>query len=426
MTRLPLRLSGAALLLPVLVAVPRSPATAEDSWSPTSVVVDWSAELIGSINATNVPPPLAGRSSAIVHASMFDAVNGVQQRFTPYHVTEVAPAGTSAFAAAAGAAHRALGALFPSRRAVYDDLLQQTLPQLRGSGGKNPAINRGLAWGAHVADAILEWRSHDGFSTAPAAYVGSSDPGRWQPTPPAFAAPAFRVLAAMTPFVMTSPSQYRTPAPPALTSARYALDFAEVASIGRDSSATRSSFDTQTARFWNSESGTGLWNRVTHALILRDDLPLAEATHLLALENLAAADAAIAVWEAKSYYDTWRPVTAIRAADSDGNPATVSDATWTPLLVTPPFQEYPSGHSGVSSASAQVLARYFGDDTSFTMTSAGMPGVTREFSSFGAALRQVADARVLAGIHFRFACDESQRIGTALADHVYDTVAQPR
>src|SRR5262249_30954759 len=313
------------------------------------VIVEWNQALLDALTVANTPPPPAMRAGAIVATAVFDAVNGLTDRFLPYHVSAHGPSGASAQAAAAGAAHKAPVALLPPQQDRLDALLDATLARLADHHEDSRAIDRGVAWGASVADAILAFRANDGFTTPLPPYVSSTAIGRWQPTPPAFLpAPAFREFATMTPWALASPAQFLPAAPPALTGARYARDFDEVKTLGSATSATRSAFDAQTAQFWQSATPVVIWNPVADTLIARHHLGLTEAARLLAQENMAMADAVIAVWNAKNYYDTWRPITAIQHAGLDSNPATDADPAWQPLLVTPPFQEYPAGHPGVS------------------------------------------------------------------------------
>lgn len=420
----------AALALPALlltaVRAP-APAAADHTPPPAQVVVEWNHALLDTLTVANTPPPPAVRAGAIVATAVFDAVNGLTRRYAPYYVTSPAPRGASAQAAAAAAAHEALVSLFPSQRARLDILLADTLARLGEGDRDSRAIDRGVGWGALVADAILALRANDGFTTPPPAYVPSSTLGRWQPTPPAFPpAPAFREFASMTPWALTSPAQFLPAPPPALTGARYARDFDEVKALGSATSSSRSAFDTQTAQFWQSAPPVVIWDPVADALIARHHLGLTDAARLLAQENMAMADAVIAAWNAKNYYDTWRPITAIHDAALDGNPATDADPAWQPLLVTPAFQEYPAGHPGVSQAAAAILADRFGNRTRYTLSSPGMPGVTRTLPSFSAGVAQVIDARVLGGIHFRFAGDVAAAMGRQAAAYIEATQMQLR
>jgi hypothetical protein len=308
------------------------------------------------------------------------------------------------------AAHEALVTLFPAQQATLDAQLAASLAEISGDGGNSQSIERGLDWGKTVADAILAWRATDGFSTVLPPYVPGGLPGDWQPTPPGFSTqPLFRSLAITTPWALTSPSQFRPAGPPSLTSARYVTDFNEEQAYGSLTGSLRTAWQTQTAQFWNSDTVTAFWDRVADQLSEARHLTLSEESRLLAQLNMALSDAAISVWDAKNAFNRWRPVTAIGGG-------------WTPLLVTPVFQEYPSGHSGVSSAAATILAASFGNSTSFTVTSVGLPGVERSFTSFSDAVAQVADARVWGGIHFRFSCDVAGQMGAEVGDEVIQTM----
>ena len=243
----------------------------------------------------------------------------------------------------------------------------------------------------------------------------------------------------MTPWVINSPSQFRPGGPPDLTSGRYATDFNETKTMGSLSSATRTSDETIYSWFWAVSTATYLWNNLADSLLERregdDDSDswryhkhrssLLENARVLALLDLAMADAAIACWEAKYHYVAWRPVTAIPLADTDGNPATTADLKWMPLFATPNHPEYPSGHSTVSGAAAVVLANFFGEKQHFTMDNDLLLGVTRSFGSFSDALDEVKNARIFAGIHFRFSCDDGQTIGSNVGNYVLDNSLLP-
>jgi membrane-associated phospholipid phosphatase len=420
---------SAVLLVPAMMwpAVSPTAALAEEAdISPVQVVTEWNAAMIDALEVAHTPAPPAMRVGAIVQTSVFDAVDGITGQYTRFHVQTAAPHGALPAAAAAGAAHEALSALFPDRTATFDALLAVTLTRLADDGEQDPgAIRRGVAWGASVADAIVAWRAGDGFTAVLPPYLPTAAPGRWQPTPPLFGPPAFRQFAGMTPFAISSPSQFLPPAPPPLTSARYAQDFTEVKALGSATSSLRSPFDGQTALLWQSAPPVAIWDRVADTLITTRHLRLTDAARLLAQANIAMADAVIAIWNAKNYYDTWRPITAIQQAGTDGNPLTDPDPGWQPLIVTPAFQEYPSGHAGVSQAAAAVLAAQFGDHTAYTVTSANLPGVDRQLPSFTAGVAQVTDARVFGGIHFRFACETATAMGRGIATYVLDNQMQP-
>jgi membrane-associated phospholipid phosphatase len=394
----------------------------------SNVVIDWNQRLVDALLFAHTPPQPGTRIGAIVETSVFDAVNGIKAQYTQFRpevVTTDAPRGASAPAAAAGAAYTALVAFFPAQKATFDAQLAATLATLSDDeGSTSPPVSRGLAWGQTVANAILAWRSADGFTATLPAYIVQPLPS-WQPTPLAFAPPAWRQFGAMTPWAMTSPGEFLPAPPPALTSARYAQDFNEVKTIGTAATSTPELI--ATARFWGGQFDTvaTIWNRVAESLAANERMSLVENARFFALLNSSMADAVIAVWNAKNAYNTWRPITAIQNADVDGNADTTLAPAWAPVLITPAFQEYPSGHSGVSTAAATVLASFFGNHTTFSVSSDGVPDEPRTYSSFSDVVDEVALARIAGGIHFRFACDAAQKMGQAIADHNIATEFRP-
>ena len=419
---------GAVLALSQLAAFADAPQTDE--------IANWNRMLFRAGLVGGTSPLVITRVAAIVQASVFDAVNGIERRYTPIHVTPAAAAGASRDAAAVQAAYASLVQLYPAQKAAFDARLAVSLAAI-GARDSKAAIASGIAWGQTVADAIMAWRSTDAFSPAPGPFLGGTGVGMWRPTPPAFAPGAGPQFAYMTPWVIGAPGQFRPAGPPALTSARYAADFNETSTMGSVSSSTRTRDETIYAWFWASSTASYLWNHAALAL-LDDDSRSSEhewrARHyshtlqnaqLLALLNLAMADAAIGCWEAKYAYVFWRPVTAIPLAATDGNPVTSADPMWAPLFATPAHPEYPSGHSCVSAAAATVLASRFGERTHFQVTSDVMPGVVRSFGSFSAALDEVANARIFAGIHFRSATTDGRALGAAVGDYVMQNAMQP-
>jgi len=226
-------------------------------------------------------------------------------------------------------------------------------------------------------------------------------------------------FAYMTPWAISSPSQFRPAGPPALTSTQYTKDFNETKTMGSASSSIRTADESVACQFWAASSVTYFWNRVAVSLMDAErHTTLLEKSRLLALLNIALADAAIACWDAKYTYVFWRPVTAIPLGATDGNPATIEDSSWTPLIVTPAHPEYPSGHSTASGAAAAVLADFFGNETSLSFDSDVTIGVTRSFTSFSSALDEIKDARIFGGIHFRSACDDGQATGQQVANYI--------
>jgi membrane-associated phospholipid phosphatase len=381
------------------------------------VVTDWNRTMVAGLEAAQIGPQPSSRIGAIVQTSVFDAVNGIERRYTSFHVAADAPRGASRAAAVASAAHTALVALIPSQQALFDQRLQMTLAQISDDpADPGQSVLRGLDWGQRVAHEILVWRASDGLTAVLPPYVPGTAPGDYQPTPPLFGPPLFRQYATMTPWALTAPSQFLLPGPPPLTSARWAQDLAEVQAFGSASSTARTAWQTETARFWQSDTPVAMWNRVADDLAETRNTTLSQNARLLALTNIAMADAMISTFNAKNTYDFWRPVTAIRAT---------SDPSWSPLLTTPPFQEYPSAHATVSAAPATVLADFYGDKTPFTVTSANMAGTTRAFTSFTDALGQVEDARIWAGFHYRFSSEDGAALGRSVGEWALATVALP-
>jgi PAP2 superfamily len=391
----------------------------------TNVVIDWNQTMLSTFQAAAVPAPAANRLGAIVQSAVFDAVNGIENRYAPIHVQPGAPDEADPHAAAAGAAYETLVDLFPGQTAALNAALAASLGD-QADEGDAASVAAGLAWGKSVGDQTFAWRSADGYGAAAPDYTFSSMPGQYQQTPGGPSLPKFQTLATTTPFALVSPSQFRPAGPPALTSDRYTASFKEVKALGGKTSSVRTFTQAQTATFWQVDTPTGQWDRVADSLALDNHLNLMASARLLARVNIAIADATIAVFDAKVAYNFWRPATAIVNADLDGNPNTVSDASWLPLLTTPPFQEYPSAHSGISTAAATALASVFGANTQFTVTSAGLPGVTRSFINFSDAVNQIADARIYAGFHFRFSTDDGIALGSSVGNYVNATMMLPK
>ena len=401
-------------------------------------VTGWTEQMLRANVIAGTSPLNVTRGAAIVQTAIFDAVNGIEKRYTPIHVAPAAPAGASATAAAMQAAYATLVALFPTQKPSFDARKAVSTTEITAREGA-AAFASGVAWGQTVANAILAWRSTDGFTPAPPPFLGGTGVGEWRPTPPGLAPGAGPQFAYMTPWAMLSPSQFHPAGPPALGSARYAAQFNETKTMGSISSAQRTPDQTVASWFWASSTASYIWNTVALSLLDHDsrdgdddhgerwqgkhDDSLLGNARLLARLQVAMADAGIGCWEAKYSYTFWRPITAIPLADTDGNPATIADPTWAPLFATPAHPEYPSGHSCISGAAAAVLADRFGERTRFSAESDTMLGVTRSFRSFSSALEEVQNARIFAGIHFRAATEDGQALGASVADYVLDHVA---
>jgi membrane-associated phospholipid phosphatase len=396
----------------------------------TAAVPDPVLEWIGIMNdatlAAKTNPLVSTRVVALVSAAVFDAVNGIDPRFQPLHVKPNAQHNASQRAAAIQAAYVILNNLFPAQpfpaiNASLTAALKNSLAAL-ATVEKGGSIKAGIAWGQTVGDAIWAWRLTDGFAPAPPPFLGAPVIGVWRPTPLGNAPGAGPQFASMTPWVLLRPSQFR-PAPPlALASGEYAADVNETKLMGTSGASPRLPDQTALAFFWAGNTPL-YWNRIAAEISAERHLTLTENAHLFALLNVSMADAGIACWDAKYRYVFWRPITAIRNADVDGNPATDVDTGWTPLLDattgTPAHPEYPSGHSTVSGAAAFVLAAEFGDNTSFSVNSDVRPATeTRSFTSFSQAVAEIANARVFAGIHFRTACIRGNLVGRAVAGYI--------
>ena len=410
------------LLLPALaliLALGSAPVKADE-------VTDWNKLAQQTILNAGSNPLVSSRALAIVQTSVFDAYNGIERRYQPIRVEPNALPGASRRAAVVQAASVALLRLYPAQQAFLDAEREAALKAIASEDAaeNSVSIERGIEWGQTVAEEIFLWRSTDGITPAPPPYTGGMLPGQWRPTTPGANGVGVQ-WTYMTPWAMSTPSQFRASGPPALTSMQYAADVNEVKEIGSLTSATRTADQTQIARFWNGNTPVG-WNRIAVSVSESRNLTISQNARLLALLNVAMADAVIACWEAKYHYSFWRPVTAIRLAATDGNPDTTEDPAWTPLLTTPAHPDYPSGHATVSRSAKSVLAAYFGDETEFSTTTEIMPGVTRSYGSFTQAVDEAFHARIYGGIHFRSACRDGQGMGAQVGDLVVATVAQRR
>ena len=391
-------------------------------------VSDWNHIMLeATLVSPATPAPVSTRSTAIVQAAVFDAVNGIDPQYTPVHVGLTGPHNASKRAAAVQAAFATLIRLYPAQSDVLEQQRSASLTGIaRGWGAeRSESIQQGIEWGQTVADSIWDWRSNDGFAQTVPSFIGGNAPGEWRPTPPASLPGLTPQLAHVTPWVIESPSQFRPPAPPALDSAQYTADFNEIKLVGSSSSSDRTADQTQYALFWNPGNPPDFWDPVATALAERHHFSLLQTAHLLAQVNLAMSDAIIGCWDAKYTYVSWRPITAIQLADTDGNPDTLADPTWMPLLVTPPFPGYPSAHSCASAAAARVLSHYFGENTAITVTNDALPGEVRSFGSFSAALAEIVDARVFGGIHFRTDCNAGQTLGDSVGEYVIKHSLRP-
>ena len=392
------------------------------------MVTDWNQNFEKAAKLANQLAPIEARIAAIVQTAVFEAANGITQTYEPYYVQDAAPPGARVDAAVAEAAYTTLKALYPAQAPTLDAELADSLASIPGSEGNSQSIARGIAWGQYVANVVLAVRSLDGFSATLPGYFGGGAPGIWRSLPTATnpdgtLAAVFPQLRYVVPFAIASPSQFRPGPPPALTSAQYAADVNEVKDIGRVNSSMRSSDQTQLAQLWQATSIADLFRGVRG--VLPPDGNEVDEARLFALLSMASCDALIAVFDAKYTYNFWRPYHAIRLADTDDNPLTDVDPTWTSLVFPPRHQEYPSAHSIATGAFMRILSRVLGDEHSFTLSSPGFPSFTWTFDRFSDAAAQVKEARIWAGIHFRNSVNVGGDMGIALGDYVLDHVLLP-
>jgi membrane-associated phospholipid phosphatase/methionine-rich copper-binding protein CopC len=383
----------------------------------SDVVLDWNANLLNAIYTDKTAPPVASRNMAIVESAVFDAVNSFAQTYKNYHFTGTAPVGGSVEAAAASAAYNTLLKLYPNQKTFFDNAFTASLAKITDGA----AEDAGVVFGKTVADDILSLRSNDGASKT-VTYNPGTNPGDWQPTAPGFAAALLPQWGSVTPFGLTSGAQFRPAGDPALTSDQYTAEFDRVKDLGSINSTTRTADQTQIAQFWADGAGTftppGHWNQIAQNVAATKGNSLLDNARLFALLDISLADAGIAAWDAKYQYNSWRPITAIQQADTDGNPNTIADPNWKPLITTPPFPEYISGHSTFSGAAATVLTSLLGDNISFNLNSLGMPGVDRQFSSFNAAATEAGISRIYGGIHFNSANIDGLATGNSVGNYV--------
>jgi PAP2 superfamily protein len=397
-----------------------------NSRAQADVVTDWNNAALNAIRAGRTPPPTASRALAILHASIYDAVNGIDRGREAYFVGGIVPASASREAAASAAAHAVLIALFPAKVDAFDDLHATTLAAI----ADGPQKEHGTNWGESVAAQILAARDSDGSDATVNAPSGSGA-SAWQPTPPAFAPYLLPQWGFVTPFAMPDSSQFRPLGPPALESAQFAEDYNEVKTFGAAVGSSRTPEQDLIALFWADGAGTetpaGHWNSIAQDVSAAIGNSMEENARLFALLNIAMADAGICAWDAKYAYNFFRPVTAIRNGDADENPATVGDPAWSSFIATPAFPDYVSGHSTFSGAAATVLALYYGTDTiAFQTGSDFLPGTTRRFDGFMAAAREAAISRMYGGIHFRSATEDGLASGIAVGRWVFTHYLRPK
>ncbi len=389
------------------------------------VVLQWNRVLAQTIATPGTHPATirTHRSYAMLHLAMFDAVNSIDGSYQPYLSQILSNGRASVNAAAAYAAHDVLVGLYPSRAAIYATELSNSLVGI-------PAMQlvRGRAVGQTVAKRMLLHRANDGWTVTPPAYVLPPTPGNWQPTPPANAAAVFTHYPAVLPFAMAQGNQYLPAPPPALTSAEYAAELNEVKSLGSATSTTRTAEQTLTVQLWALGAATEVvLNNLVRGLALDRNLSTVQNARLFALFYMAMHDALQTSFSTQYAYGRWRPITAIRRADEDGNPNTDPDVNWTSLLSAPATPTYSSNASSLTASPATILALFFGrDDIPFQINFGGTPNVIRAYPSFSAMSNEAARSRVFAGIHFQSDTIAGQIAGRNVSNYVFLNFLKPR
>ncbi|NBX29497.1 phosphatase PAP2 family protein, partial [bacterium] len=384
--------------------------------SQSDAVLEWNSVALAAIRKDVTDPPVATRTLAMVAIAQLDTLNAISG--TPaFLVQQTVTGAVNAQAAAAAAAHRILATIYPAQKATLDAELTLALNTVTDATIREASRQLGVA----VADKVYQARQNDG-STAFSNYSGSNAVGKWQKTGPMFEVPDQPHWKGVTPFAIVSASAFRPAAPPALGSADYATAYNDTKDLGSATSATRTADQTELALFWADGKGSftppGHWNTIAATVAQAQGNSLSANALLFAKLNVALADTAIACWDAKYTYETWRPETAIQQGAADGNAATAADAAWRPLLISPAHPEYVSGHSSFSAAAATVLTSLFGDAVSFDTTSPTLLGVTKSYTSFSQAATDAGRSRIYGGIHFEFSNQAGQAIGRGVADAV--------
>jgi hypothetical protein len=394
-------------------------------------IAAWNQISETTVKAAGHPPPVAALDFAIVHLALYDAVESIERRYEPYY-TLVPGATGSLSAAAARAGHDALVGLFsaPAQIAALDKAFEDFL----ATNGVDPS-DPGLAVGAQAAANILALRANDGrFPPNPRPFLGGPAIGQWRPTPSLLPGPPLSLAPGLTPWVATvrpftlnSNSQFRVDPPPELNSDKWAHDYNEVKSIGALQSNTRTAEQTDIGYFW-ADNGPVMWQNALRYISGNYVNDIGDSARMYALAEAALADAQIACWASKYFYDLWRPITAIRLGDEDGNSATEGDPNWKPLINTPNFPEYPSGHAAISGAISHMLQHFFGSDAlrfQMTTTNAMALQKTRTFTRLSQAEQEVIDARVYVGIHYRHSDTAARAQGRGVSNWVFKHYFRP-
>jgi len=388
------------------------------------VIMDWNAKADAIAAEKQVLPAQQSRAMSMLHIAMFEAVNAIELRYTPYKLTLSADRSTSKEAAAAVAAYDVLLAIYPDQKAVLDTALTASLSGIPETEGKS----NGIVLGKKAAEGVIAFRASDG-SNAQESYRPYTKPGVYVPT----IVPLFSTIGATTPWVMTSGSQFRPGPPPALDSETWTRDVNEIREIGARNSIVRTAEQTTIGRFWFLV-GPRSYNPIVRQAAMAKNMDVVDCARLFALTSIAGNDALVAVFDAKYQYNLWRPVTAIRNADITQNPATPREESWLPLGDTPMHPEYPCAHCITSAAISTVLRNIVGEEFGeFSLTSPTAPGVTRKWSRLQDYSDEVANARIYAGFHYRFSTEVGKDMGRKIGEltvatqlHGLEALADPK
>ena len=417
---------GATLIFTTVHAAAGS--TTTPTFLPEDVILQWNRVLLDTVRTPGQHPAtvMQVRSYAIMHGAMFDAVNSIDGKYTPYLIEVPGTENASIEAAAAQAAHDVLVGLYPTRKAIFDAELASSLV-----GIEENRAQQGIRVGQIVAERILTARANDGWSVTPPAFSLPATAGNWQPTPPANSPATFTHYPSVMPFGIKSPNQFLPNAPPAMTSEQYAADLEEVKQLGAANSAIRTADQTKVAQLWaNVNTPTNflfVWNNVARTVSTSRNTPTVEKARLFALINIALHDALQVTFTSKFHYGLWRPVTAIRRADEDGNANTIADPSWSSLIPAPPYPSYAGNMAAIGTSQATILALFFGrDDIRFQHTWEGAGGATRSYAGFNAMANEQERARVYGGIHFTFDNVAGQSVGRNVANYVFQNVMRKR
>ena len=376
------------------------------------VVTDWNVKACDVVDEAKLGPPPANRVLAIVHAAAYEAANAITKRYPASGLQLTAAPGASVEAAVAAANHATLAKLVPSQQSAIDIAYQAALAKVADGAAKT----EGIAVGAMAAAEILAVRANDGAATGE-AYRPHTTAGVYVPT----AIPAVSQWPQRKPWLMTSPAQFRPGPPPKLTSELWARDYIEVKALGGKSSARRTAEQTEIARFWEATM-PAIYHGIVRSIANVSGREVTQNARLFAAVTQATDDALIAVFDAKYHYNFWRPLTAIRNGDIDGNDATERDPSWAPFIDTPMHPEYPCAHCIVSGAVGAVLQAEMGAGPvpTLTTTSVTAQGAARRWTKIDDFVQEVANARIYDGVHYR----NSTEVGTAMGKQIGELAAE--